>query len=263
MRNTMLAVCLVAAWSATVRADLKYTTHMEVKKSDAAPAQPANPMIGMMGDAVMKQMVPEGAADVDYLVSDKGARIEYLQAAMGQAAGTVNLVMSDGTLIVLNPKEKTYWKTSVQSALEGMKSAGIPTPDVTARRTGQFDTVAGTKCEVVQFDWKMAIPIPEAARGKLPPDFPTTLTMNGDSCATTDQYQKYADLVNKSASAMMNAMGFDKIAQGGIVLRQKMQMMGYEMTSAVTKIGEEAAPPNAFDVPADYKEVPMPGAASK
>ena len=260
MRNIFLALCLVAACSASLRADLRYTTHMEIKKSDAIPAQPANPMLAMMGDAVMKQMVPEGAADVVSLVGEKGARIEYLQAAMGQAAGAVNIIMPDGTLIVLNPTEKTYWKTSVQAALENMKSAGIPTPEVTAKRTGQFDTVAGAKCEVVLFDWKMAIPIPEAARAKLPPDFPTTLTMNGDSCATTDQYQNYADLVNKSASAMMNAMGFDKIAQGGIVLRQKLQMMGYEMTSAVTKIGEEAAAPNAFEVPADYKEVPMPGA---
>ena len=83
--------------------------------------------------------------------------------------------------------------------------------------------------------------------------------MNGDGCTTTDQYQNYANLVNKGANAMMNAMGFDKIAQGGIVLRQKLQMMGYEMTSAVTKIGEEPPPPNAFEVPADYKEVPMPG----
>ena len=260
MRNVFLALCLVAGYSASLRADLKYTTHMEIKKSDAIPAQPANPMMAMMGDAVMKQMVPEGAADVVYLVGDKGARIEYLQAAMGQVAGAVNIISPDGTLIVLNPKEKTYWKTSVQAALENMKSAGIPSPEVIAKRTGQFDTVAGTKCEVVLFDWKMAIPIPEAAREKLPPDFPTTLTMNGDSCATTDQYQKYAELVNKSASAMMNAMGFDKIAQGGIVLRQKLQMMGYEMTAAVTTIGEEAAPPNAFDVPGDYKEVPMPGA---
>ena len=83
--------------------------------------------------------------------------------------------------------------------------------------------------------------------------------MTGDSCTTTDQYQKYADIVAKGANAMMSAMGFDKIAQGGLVLRQTLQMMGVEMRSVVTQIGEEPAPPNAFDIPADYKEVPMPG----
>jgi hypothetical protein len=259
MKKFMLAACLFSVATVPLSADLKYTTHMQVQKSATATEQASNPMIGMMADAVMKQMVPGGDADVVYLVSDKGARIEYLQAAMGQPAGTITLFSPDGTLAVLNPKEKTYWKTSVQSALEGMKAAGVPAPEVTAKRTGQFDTVAGTKCEVITFDWKMNLPIPEAARASLPPDFPTTLNMTGDSCTTTDQYQKYAEIVAKGANAMMSAMGFDKIAQGGLVLRQNMQLMGFEMRSAVTKIAEEAAPADAYAIPADYKEVPMPG----
>jgi len=240
-------------------ADLKYTQHMQVQKSATATDQPANPMIGMLADALMKQMVPGGEADVLYLVGEKGARIEYMQAAMGQAAGSIMLFTPDGSLIILNPKEKTYSKTTIQAALDGMKAASVPTPEVTAKRTGQFDTVAGTKCEAITFDWKMNLPIPDAARASLPPDFPTTLNMTGDACTTTDQYQKYAEIVAKGPNAMMGAMGFDKIAQGGLVLRQKMKLMGYEMTSAITQIGEEAAPPNAFEIPADYKEVPMPG----
>jgi hypothetical protein len=105
----------------------------------------------------------------------------------------------------------------------------------------------------------MTLPIPEAARASLPPDFPTALTMQGDSCTTTDQYQKYAAIAAKSVNTMVAAMGFDKIAQGGIVLRQTMQMMGFEMRSGVTQIGEEAAAETSFEIPADYKEVPMPG----
>lgn len=260
MTKLMLALCLTTIMSASLSADLKYTTHMQIQKAATPTDQPANPMMGMMADAVMKQMVPGGEADVLYLVGEKGARIEYLQAAMGQAAGTITLFTPDGTFAVLNPKDKTYWKTTVQAAMEGMKAAGVPTPDVTAKRTGQFETIAGTKCEVITFDWKMNLPIPDAARAKLPPDFPTTLMMTGDSCTATDQYQKYADIVAKGANAMMSAMGFDKIAQGGLVLRQTMQLMGFEMRSAITKIGEEAAPENAFEIPADYKEVPMPGA---
>jgi len=259
MKKMVLALGLMLLVSAPLSAELKYTTHMEVKKSTAAAGQPANPMIGMMSEAVMKQMVPEGAADVVYLVGDKGARIEYLQAAMGQPAGTVNLVTTDGTLVVMNTKEKTYWKTTVEATLANMRAAGIPLPEVAAKRTGQFETIAGAKCEVITFDWKMALPIPEAARASLPADFPTTMAMTGDSCTTTDQFQKYADIVAKGANALMSAMGFDKIAQGGLVLRQTLQMMGVEMHSVVTQIGEEPAPPNAFDIPADFKEVPMPG----
>ena len=262
MKNLFAALVVVAIVSTPLRAELKYTTHMEIKKS-AAPAQPTNPMIGIMGDAMMKQMVPEGSADLVYLVGDKGARVEYLQGAMGLPAGTINLITPDGTIAILNPKEKTYWKTSTAETLERMKAAGVPTPEIAVKRTGQFDTVAGTKCEVVTFDWKMALPIPEGARASLPPDFPSAVTMTGDSCVTTDAYQQYATVINKGANAMMAAMGFDKIAQGGIVLRQTLSMVGIEMRSTVTQIGEEAAAEHAFEIPADYKEVPMPSGPAK
>jgi uncharacterized protein DUF4412 len=258
MKRMSLVLCLVALVSTQLSAELKYTLHMELKKSDAAPAQAANPVLSMMGDAVMRQMVPDGAADIVYLIGDKGARIEFMHAAMGQAAGAINLARPDGTLIVLNPKEKTYWKASVEASMTAMQAAGISPPEVSAKRTGQFETIAGAKCEVITFDWKMKIPVPEAARASLPPDFPTVMTMNGDSCATTDQYQKYGEIVTRSMGAMMAAMGFDKIAQGGLVLRQNMRMMGSEMRSAVTQIAEEAAPETAFEIPADYKEVPIP-----
>jgi len=111
----------------------------------------------------------------------------------------------------------------------------------------------------LSFEWKMALPIPEGARATLPPDFPASIAMTGDSCVTTDAYKQYADVISKGANAMMTAMGFDKIAQGGIALRQTLQMAGFEMRSTVTQIAEEAAPEHAFEIPADYKEVPMPG----
>jgi hypothetical protein len=260
MKSLIAALCFVAFASARANAELKYTMHMEIKKTDAAPPQGANAVVGMMGDALMKQLVPDGAADIVYLVGEKGARIEFTKAALGQPAGTVHLARPDGTLIVMNSTAKTYWKTTTQAAVSAMQAAGVPEPEITAARTGQFETIAGVKCEVVSFDWKMAIPIPEAARASLPPDFPTSLAMSGDSCTATDQYQKYAEIVTKSASAMIAAMGFDKIAQGGLVMRQTMNMMGVEMRANVTQIAEEAAAESTFEIPADYKEVPMPGA---
>jgi uncharacterized protein DUF4412 len=259
VKNLFAALVIVAIVSAPLRAELKYTTHLEIKKT-APPAQPMNPMIGIMGDAVMKQMVPDGTADLVYLVGDKGARVEYLQAAMGMPAGTINLITLDGTITILNPKEKTYWKTTTADTLEKMKASGVPVPEIAVKRTGQFETVAGAKCELLTFDWKMPLPIPEGARASLPPDFPSTITMTGDSCVTTDSYKQYADVINKGANAIMTAMGFDKIAQGGIPLRQTFSMVGFEMRMAVTQLGEEAAPEHAFEIPADYKEIPMPSA---
>ncbi len=262
MKNLLVALVTVTFVSVPLHAELKYTMHMEIKKG-AAPAAPANPMLGIVGDAVMKQMVPDGAADLVYLVGDKAARVEYQQPAMGLPAGTINLLTNDGTMVVLNPNEKTYWKTTAAETTAKMKAAGVAIPEVTAKRTGQFDTVAGAKCEVVTFDWKMALPIPEAARATLPPDFPSTIAMTGDSCVTFDAYKPYADVINKGVNAMMAAMGFDKIAQGGFPLRQSYSMNGLEMRMTVTEISEGPAPEHAFEIPADYKEVPMPSGAGK
>ena len=87
--------------------------------------------------------------------------------------------------------------------------------------------------------------------------------MTGDSCVTFDAYKPYAEVINKGINAMMAAMGFDKIAQGGFPLRQTFSMNGLEMRMTVTEISEGAAPEHAYEIPADYKEVPMPSAAGK
>jgi len=258
MRKALTALFLVFVVSAPLRAELKYTMRMEMKKSDTAAAANTNPMLGMMGEQMMKQMLPNGSTEIIYIVGEKGTRMEFKQAAMGQAEGAVNIAKPDGTLYVVDPTNKTYWKTTAQATSDTLKAAGL-VPEVTAKKTGQTDTVIGIACDVVAFDWKMPLPIPEAARASLPPDFPTTLTMNGDSC-TTSQYSKYVDMIARGAGGMLAAMGFDKVAQGGLIMRQTMQMMGYEMKSVVTSISEEAVDPTIFDIPADYKEVPAPGA---
>ena len=86
--------------------------------------------------------------------------------------------------------------------------------------------------------------------------------MNGDSC-TTSQYSKYAEMIGRGTAGMLGAMGFDKVAQGGLIVRQTMQMMGYEMKSVVTSISEVTVDPTVFDIPADYKEVPAPNGTPK
>ena len=257
MRRMFGALFLTALVSAPVSAELRYTVRMEMKKADAGAA-PANPMFGMMGEGMMKQLLPEGSAEIVYTVGEKGTRMEFVQAALGQQAGAVNLARPDGTLYVINPKDKTYWKTTAASATAAMQASGLTPPEVVMKPSGKFDTVAGLKCEIVAFDWKMNLPIPESARASLPPDFPMFITMNGDVCSAKDQYQKYAEIAAKTVSGMTVQMGLDKIAQGGLVLRQSMQMMGFELHAVVTKIGEETVAADLFDLPADYKEVPAP-----
>ena len=97
----------------------------EVQKSEA-PAKPApNPLLTMMGDAMTKQLLPEGSATMTYILGDKGVRVELANAAMGQAAGTITLAQPDGTAVVMNPKDQTYWKMPIKGAAAAMQASGL------------------------------------------------------------------------------------------------------------------------------------------
>lgn len=258
MKNVMVALCLVSMMAGRVSAELKYTLRTELQKSEAPVSPAPNPMLAMMGEAMTRQVLPEGSATMTYVIGEKGTRMEFVNAAMGQAAGTVSLAQPDGIAVVLNPKDQTYWKMELQGAASAMQAAGI-TPQVTSSRTGEYETVAGVRCERSTFTMKMDLPIPEAARASLGADFPSSLDLAGDTCAATDQFQKYGDLASKTqATGMLAALGLDKLVQSGIVLRQAIRMGGVEIRSIVTEIAEEAVPASAFDIPAGYKEVPPP-----
>jgi hypothetical protein len=263
MNKVLVALCLASLVSVRLSAELKYTLRTEVQKNDVqkneAPASRAsNPMIAMMGEAMTRQMLPEGSATMTYVLGEKGTRVELANAAMGQAAGTVTLVQPDGTAVVLNAADHTYWKWNVPAATTAMKAAGI-TPEVALNRTGEFETVAGVRCERSTFTMKMDLPIPEAARASLGADFPSSIDLAGDSCTTTDQFQKYGELASKSqAVSMLSALGLDKLMPGGIVLRQTIRLGAVAIQSVVTEIAEAEAPAGAFEIPAGYKEVQPP-----
>src|SRR3954462_2263320 len=125
MRKVFVLLCLAALVSSRASAELKYTLKTEVQKPEAqkteAPASPApNPMLAMMGDALTRQLLPEGSATMTYFIGEKGTRIEFVNAAMGQAAGTVAIIQPDGTTLLLNPKDQTYWKSTMQGAAAAM-----------------------------------------------------------------------------------------------------------------------------------------------
>jgi hypothetical protein len=243
--KTALFLCVLASIPTQASAELKYTIHMAVRKTDAPAVQPNNPIIAMIAEGLIKQLLPAGSADVVYTIGARGARIEYLQAAMGQAEGSINLSRPDGTFVVMNPKEQTYWKMA-SGAPAMLRGEAVVTP------TGQSETIAGLKCEVAAFEWKTA------ARGNGPPDFPA-LAMTGDTCVLKEQFQKYAELSMKGKiGGTLAAIGLDKLTEGGIVLRQTMRMAGVELASVVTSIGEEEVAADIFEIPPGYKEIPAP-----
>ncbi len=258
LRHASLACCLALLVSARVSAELKYTLRTEVLKTEAPATAPPNPMVAMMGDAMTRQLLPEGSATMTYLLGEKGTRMELANAAMGQPAGTVTLVRPDGTVTMLNPNEKTYWKAGLQGPAAAMEAAGL-TPQVSVNRTGESETVAGVSCEKSTFTMKMDLPIPEAARASLGPDFPASIDFTGDTCATTTAFQNYAAIAAKTqVTGMLAAMGLGKLTSGGIVLRQTIRLGAVELRSVVTEIAEEDVPATAFEIPEGYKEVQPP-----
>ena len=74
---------------------------------------------------------------------------------------------------------------------------------------------------------------------------------------------EFADVNNTGPTATRAAQGLDKNTQGAVALRHTMAMAGFEMKTTDTQIGEEPAPEHAYEIPADYKPVPMPSATGK
>jgi hypothetical protein len=259
MKKVLVALCFASLASGRASAELKYTMRTEVQKPEKpASSAPTNPTMAMMGEALTKQLLPEGTATMTYILGDKGVRVEFVNAAMGQPAGTVTLGQLDGTAVVLNPKDQTYWKMGPQGAAAAMQAAGLK-PEVTSSRTGESETVAGVHCERSTFTLKMDLPIPENTRALLGAGFPSSIDMSGDTCSTTDQFQKYGELAAKTqATSILAAMGIDKLTTAGIVLRQALRLGGVEIRSVVTEIAEADVPAGSFDIPAGYKEVPPP-----
>ena len=92
---------------------------------------------------------------------------------------------------------------------------------------------------------------------------PKEIRVDGDSWVA-NAHTKYTKTMTKVlAQGPMAGIGLDKLLNDsqGLSVRQVMRMSilpGYELETLVTKIVEEDVPDSVFDVPAGYKEIPMP-----
>jgi hypothetical protein len=256
MRRLLTALFVIAAIGTPVRAELKYTARMELRAAAVPSTTPPDPLMAMLGSLITDMMVPAGGMEITGVVGEKGARIEFSKAYLTIPAGAVGLVRPDGSMVLLNPADKTYWKAA---ASESVLPPGM-TPTVTSRRTGEFAEIAGVRSERIAFSLRFAIPLPDGVQ--LPPGMPTELTMEGDMW-TTDRFKASA---NATATAMtmtmgLKAVGLEKMLNGGMPMRTVLRsplFAGKEMETVVLKIAEEAVPDGFFDVPADFREVPAP-----
>jgi hypothetical protein len=279
INRALTTAAILVALAAPLRADLEYTMHLTMTKV-AAPAS-GNPLAAEAA-ASMKSPLPDGPADVVFVIGDRGARAEFRQAANGFAAGTVTITKPNGDMFVLDPKNRTYWKVVInsdpaagQQAMNDLKAAGMtPRSETSTKRTGEFADVAGVRCERVIFDFSltltMSMPeIPPELRDALPAGLgqPITITQRTEMWMATDRFKDYAAASAKRMAAGMKEageivtmMGLDKMPSDGFVMRkiERNSELGFSLESVVTAIHERDAPASLFEIPSDYKEVPAP-----
>ncbi len=241
--------CLAVLAVAPAAAQLRYTTHVEMRKLDAPP--PADPLLGMLG-ALVANRIPKG--DASTTIGERGARIEFRSAVGPIPAGGVMLIRG-GSVVMLNPADRTYWtsQTSLVTALLAGK-----TPTASSKRTGELATIAGLRTERVTFTWSMDLPIPPGIQ--LPAGFPTTLTMDGEMWVA-DQFKAYAAGLNAVAGATFPGMGVGALAQDGLIVRQIVRSAlfgGHELEYTISDVVEGPVPDELFAIPEGYREVPTP-----
>ena len=249
-RALTAAVCLALFVAAPAGAQLRYNTHVEMRKLEAPP--PADPILGLLGALVSGRM-PNGDASI--VVGDQGARIEFRNAVGPIPAGGMMLLRS-GSVAVLNPADRTYW-TSPTSMLTSALAGRTPT--VASTRTGEYSMIAGVRAERVTFTWAMDLPLPPGIQ--LPAGFPTTLAMDGEIWVA-DQFKGYAAGLNAVAAATFPGMGAGALAQDGLVVRQIIRsalLAGHELEYTVSDIVEGPVSGDPFAIPEGYMEVPPPG----
>jgi hypothetical protein len=252
MIRHIVAAALVAGVSIVpVSADLRYTMSVMARPSTVASTGPPNPFLAMLGTLVVGTLAPAGGVESTAIIGDAGARFEYDKPYAFVPAGGAMIVHPDGSVIVINPAEKSYWRMTRSSA-----AAAAPAPSITIERTGTFETIAGVRAERAAVDLRVALPIPKDAAM---PGMPADIAITAEAWLA-DDYKKYAAMAS-SFSAVLGSPGANPLATAGFPMRTIMRgdLFGaQEIESLVLTIGEVTAPPGTFDVPAGFTEVAPP-----
>ena len=234
MKQTLATIFVLALSASVAHADLRYTTHVEVRMTSVSTT--GNPAFTQIA-TLLQGIVPSGGMRT-YLNAN-AARIE---PAAG-AAGPVILFREDGE-VVLDPATRTYWRMSALRDVLVNKSA----PQPSFRRTGDFTMIRGQQAERVLFTTSVPLPL-------TPPGFPSMLTMEGELWVA-NAHAAYA----KSLSRLADLAGPPASRLQGLVLRQILRnaQFGYEVEYSVTEVEEAPVAAALFEIPADYREVSVP-----
>jgi hypothetical protein len=246
-----LAAFALLGYSAIARADLHYTMHTEMRQVPAD--QSLSPAMAAIAAMAAQAMLADGPTDVVYWMGEKGTRMEFTKGNALVPAHSVILRLADGTTVVMNPGDKTYWKLQLAELIpQAMQLLAQMNPQESVVHTGQYDVIAGVRAEHVMTTIVLDFPAPA------PPtvaSFPTSLNANIDAWMS----DRYADYARRARESDM-LLGL-RSPEGGFVMKSTMRnslLPGWEIEAAVTDITEEPAPDGAFEIPSDYKEVASP-----
>lgn len=252
VKKLIVSLGLTLLAIAPLRADVTYTLHMEVRAAKGGATDPLSQMAGGM----LSQMFPAGGIDQVVMSSDRGSRSEQKQAFATVKAGAVTLIRPDGSMVMMDPSTKTYWKQPAMSAAVTEALAGAK-PAVKVTKRGEFETINGMKAEHLTLVMTMSLPGLDPAQ--LPPGMSPDLSMTYDVWLT-DAVKTSGGTASLSAS-MMKQFGMGDVRElndGRLMLKGVMSMFGIEIVMTASGLTSESVPAAMFDVPADYKEVPNP-----
>jgi hypothetical protein len=272
VRKSVAAVVVFAFCAVPLRAELKVASKMVARQVANAPA--GNDLIASMVGPMITQ-VYGGAEGIEMIVTlheDGRVRTDYAASFLGMPAGSAVVQRLDGTSVGFDPKTQTWWKmVDPLSDPKTVQMLASAKPEVITKRTGEFATVAGLKAEHVSLAMQMALPLPPEA-AQLPPQLlamiPKEIRADGHVWVS-QTHAKYAKGMTKAfVQGPLLTIGLDKPMNDlqGLVVRFVMTvslLSGWELETLASTVVEEDVPDSVFDVPAGYKEIPMPGGSGK
>jgi hypothetical protein len=249
-----LIVALVFLASSSLAAEVKYTVRVEARKGTAGAE--VDPMLTMLGNQILEATAPNGEVELKITLGNGVGRVEWSQEMPGIPEGAVLLQRRNGTRVMFNPADRTWWRVAVPtlSALSARRR-----PIVTLTPSIETGTTAGPAATRTRVD--IVIPFPEAQAGEMVSGTPTELPLNGEIWVTSS-LAKYVTPELQTFLGM-GFLGVNAAPAGQFVLRQILRGPTFgemELESIVTSVAEEALPASTFEVPQGFKEVTAPQA---
>jgi hypothetical protein len=255
VKRLSIVLALLFVVAAPLQAELKVVSRMDVRKVEST--EPPNPFFAMLGNVMSQQMAQMDGMETTTYIGDGMVRTEMSKPLPSLPPFTVTIMKADGTMIGINPTDRTYYESKMpdMNALleQGMK------PTVTVNRTGEFSTLLGRRVERVMVEMKMPLPIQPEVVAQLPPGFPSEVVMTIENW-TADAFKAYGTQMVKG-NPTMAALGLAELADIGFAMKQVVRssmLAGYEMETNVTSVSEGAVSADLFTVPEGYTKVAAP-----